>query len=334
MKFGIDFDDVLAPFVEVAISLCNKDKGTFYSKEDIASWGFDGSQAIRDVSPYYSREEVLLLQRVSDKAKKFMAKLMTKGDVYIITAVKPEFMSLRAEQIKDAFPDIEDSHIIMGSAKNLVKFDVVLDDAPHNILKSCADYPVVFRQPWNAKLSGVLAVNSYDDFLTLIDQIKESMVEEKKVPTEPSIVCLVGPSGSNKNALANELCEGNFDKAVNDNVFSRDAIVRTVYAGKEYSLAKNLIEDSLYLGRNVIVPVDMCGAMALKRLFPNTILIFCKRSRENMIADILDRNISNEEKKIRLLSMEAEIRNKKLCEFVVDTENISAAADKIKKLFQ
>lgn len=66
-------------------------------------------------------------------------------------------MSLRAKQILTAFPDFPEQNIIMGFQKSLVHFDVTLDDGPHNILKSCAKYPVLMRRPWNESLSGILS---------------------------------------------------------------------------------------------------------------------------------------------------------------------------------
>lgn len=35
IKIGIDFDDVLAGFVNIACELCNKERGTAYTKEDV-----------------------------------------------------------------------------------------------------------------------------------------------------------------------------------------------------------------------------------------------------------------------------------------------------------
>ena len=112
-------------------------------------------------------------------------------------------MSLRAEQILTAFPDFPEQNIIMGFQKSLVRFDVTLDDGPHNILKSCAKYPVLMRRPWNDSLSGILSVNHYGEFLQLIDQIKESMLLDKKPVSFPSVIALVGPSGSGKTTLCN-----------------------------------------------------------------------------------------------------------------------------------
>lgn len=337
MKFGIDFDDVLCPFVRHAVALTNEKYKTSFEETDINGWGLDGSDAIRKVSEFYSDEQTFLRQSVGPQAKFFMKELCKKGEVYIITAVPPQFMSLRAKQIKEAFPDFPERNIIMGSAKDLVKFDVTLDDAPHNILKSCADYPVLFRKPWNRELSGVLSVNNYAEFLIMIDQIKTCAIEDRKTPTEPSVIALVGPTGSNKNALADELENIFFAKrcrTLNNTSLDPDDIpvTSTEYAGNHYQVFRGQVEGILSEGQNAVLPVDMCGAMALKRLYPTT-LIFCKRSRENMIEDILERNIPNHEKKIRLLSMENELKNRKLCDFTIDTENIKSAAVKVVELF-
>lgn len=290
IKIGVDFDDVLAGFVNIACELCNKERGTAYTKEDITAWGYDTCPAAKDVSSYYNDDRVYEMQQVQANTKMFMRMLRQKADVYIMTAVPPERMSYRASQIKEAFPDFPDDHILMGAAKNLVKFDIMLDDAPHNILKSCAEFPVVFRQPWNRDLSGILSVNNYEEFLVLVDQIKNSHVDTFTKFEQPSIIALVGPSGSNKKLLAKMLAAKTNSAIVKsgDTDGSDEQIVSTYYAGRKYGLSKAEIDENLGNDRNVIVAVDMCGAMALKRSYPVT-LVFCKAHRENMILDILSR---------------------------------------------
>lgn len=334
--------DVLAPFTKFAVKLANEKYGTDICTQDIRSWGTSGDEKIQKTAEFYNDERIFAMQEVSAEAKDFFRQLQKKGDVYIITAVNPKYMSIRARQIKEAFPDFPDENIIMGSAKNLVKFDVTLDDAPHNILKSCADYPVLFRQPWNQSLSGVLSVNTYRDFLVLVDQIKASMTEDRKVPQTPSVIALVGPTGSNKNTLAAELnrqgiavhCPSWSEKEDRNHtrISMGELVTQTVYAGNTYKMYDGAIRKCLQEGKNAVAVVDMCGAMALKKFFP-TVLVFCKRSREDMIGSILQRNIPNEEKKIRILSMENEIKHRKLCDFAVCTDDVAKAAGKIKELF-
>lgn len=348
LTYGIDFDDVLAPFVPVACELANEEHPGLNAKpSDIKNWGYSGNEKIEIVSKYYGDERVLLRQQVSDEAKAFITKLMKKGHVYIITAVSPKFMGIRAAQIKEAFPDFPESNIIMGSNKSLVQFDITLDDGPNNILKSVARFPVLFRQPWNQSLSGMLSVNNYDEFFQLIEQIKSSLVEDKRIPTIPSVIALVGPSGSNKGELADILEQNRFAKRIysyttnlasghryisEDDFDSAGFIAKTVYAGIKYGMDKSDIEKHLQVNENVTILTDICGAVALKRLYP-TLIIFCRRSREHMIESILEKEKSNTEKKWRLLSMENELKNENLCDYVVRTEHVDAAAKEIMLLF-
>lgn len=349
LTYGIDFDDVLAPFVPVACELANEEyPGLNARPSDIRNWGYSGNEKIEIVSKYYSDERVLLRQQVSEDAKAFINKLMKKGHVYIITAVAPKFMGIRAAQIKEAFPDFPEGNIIMGSNKSLVQFDITLDDGPNNILKSVARFPVLFRQPWNQSLSGMLSVNNYEEFFQLIEQIKSSLVEDKKIPTIPSVIALVGPSGSNKGELSVALEQNRFAKRIfsyttnlaaghryisQEDFDSASFIAKTVYAGVKYGMDKTDIERHLSVNENVTILTDICGAVALKRLYP-TLIIFCRRSREDMIEAILEKEKSNTEKKWRLLSMENELKNEMLCDYVVRTDNVDAAAEEIMLLFE
>lgn len=348
LTYGIDFDDVLAPFVPIACELANEEHPGLDAKpSDIRNWGYSGNEKIEIVSKYYGDERVLLRQYVSEEAKVFIKKLMKKGHVYIITAVAPRFMGIRAAQIKEAFPDFPESNIIMGSNKSLVQFDITLDDGPNNILKSVARFPVLFRQPWNQALSGMLSVNNYEEFFQLIEQIKSSLVEDIKIPTIPSVIALVGPSGSNKRDLAAALEEKSFAKRIYSYTTSLTSkhryiseedfdnagfIAKTVYAGVKYGMDSTDIEKHMNLQENVSILTDICGAVALKRLYP-TLIIFCRRSRENMIESILEKEKSNDEKKWRLLSMENELKNETLCDYVVRTDDVNAAAKEIMMLY-
>ena len=66
-------------------------------------------------------------------------------------------MSARAERLIKDFPEIPAENIIMGTRKDVISLDIMLDDGAHNILNSRAAYPVLFRKPWNEGLSGLLS---------------------------------------------------------------------------------------------------------------------------------------------------------------------------------
>ena len=48
-----------------------------------------------------------------------------------------------------------------------------------------------------------------------------------------------------------------------------------------------------------MIPVDMCGAIAMKRSFP-THIIYVARDKEKLIADIIDSDYDTEEKTLRI----------------------------------
>ena len=80
--------------------------------EDINSWENVGKASV--IKQYYQDERIYRMQTLTDEARNFIHELQKKGKVYIITAIAPQFMSLRAKQILTAFPDFPEQNIIMG----------------------------------------------------------------------------------------------------------------------------------------------------------------------------------------------------------------------------
>lgn len=337
LTFGIDWDDVIAPLNDRAIEMANEEYGFEMplTLEDIDSWENTGRASV--IKKYYDDPRLYDRQYVPEESKEFIRKLMTKGNVYIVTAVYPRFMSRRIEQIREAFPDFPEENIIMGFQKSMVHVDITLDDGPKNILKSNARFPVLMRKPWNRELTGLLAVNNFEEFFQLLEQIKSSMIEERVEIRPPAVVALVGPSGSNKNRITKELCAaGPFivpraytTKPVSDGIHSqiseeefirdrKEFIETTRYAGYAYGTKWEDITSLMKQDKYIIMPMDLSGAIAMKRHYP-TVIIFCKCSREKMIAGILEKDMNNREKMLRLLALENELKNADLCDYVVNT---------------
>ena len=56
-------------------------------------------------------------------------------------------------------------------------------------------------------MTGMLSVNNMTEFVLLVEQIiSASLYKEKKIRI-PSVLALVGPSGSGKNDIVQELCQ-------------------------------------------------------------------------------------------------------------------------------
>jgi guanylate kinase len=205
LSTAIDIDDLLMECTSYAIKLANEKHKfdppmTIYEK---SRWGKLGAR-IDSIYPYFNDPEFYRTQPVYEGAKEFVRKLSQMTEVYVCTAVPPEFMGIRAQRILEEFPEISEDHIYMGARKDNIHTDILFDDAMHNILTSSAKYPVLMRRPWNQEATGMLAVNTYDEFLKIVEIIAESYSAKPRddAPKDSEIVVLVGPSSCGKSKLA------------------------------------------------------------------------------------------------------------------------------------
>lgn len=343
LKIGLDWDDVVAPFNSIAIDMANKKYGLDLKLEDIDSWENTGKASV--IKEFYSSTELYKRQKPKKETIKLINELMNIADVYFITAVGIDFMTLRAKQILDAFPNLSPDKILIGAAKNLVHFDIVLDDAVHNILESPADYPVLMRKPWNKDMTGLLAVNNIEEFVSLVEQIISN--EEPNI-NSPAVIALVGPSGSGKNNITTTLINSNkdlFERPINystnpystyhtyltDNQFLENSFFeKTKYAGYSYGIKKQDIKDILVKNKYAVIPVDMCGAITLKTHF-RTIIVYVNVDKEKSIRSIISSDNLDDEKVLRILSLNAERKNRLICDFCIDN-NDNKGAERIIKL--
>jgi guanylate kinase len=266
-------------------------------------------------------------------------------------------MTIRFQRILEEFPEIPQDHILIGSRKDKIDVDILFDDGMHNVANSTAAYPILMRRPWNHEATGMLAVNTYDEFLKLVEVIADSYSPRLKSHIEdaPGIVVLVGPSGSGKTDIAKQILKKSrkFEKLIS---YTTDATVgmegddwyhyisldafrqmrdggeifeSTMYAGHNYGSKKEDIENILTRGHHVLTVMDICGAMALKTHFPNVITIYTKRDKKDLLTAIVERDMPTEDKVNRLLAIEGEKQNADICDYVVKVDSYEQAAREI-----
>lgn len=350
---GLDWDDVIAPFNSIACEMLNEEMAEagrseeeFVTIHDMESWSNTGKAA--GIKRFYHDQRLYERQteRVTSAVKAAVRELMKIADVYIITAPFQQFMSYRAQQIMDVFPEIGFDHIIIGSAKNMVHFDFSLDDNINNVLSSPAEYPVLFRKPWNREMTGLLSVNSLEEFVCLVRAILEPTDIGHFLSGSGSfVIALVGPSGSGKNEVADMLCK---DAKVsrptgyttNPNDTRRTCITeeefrqknfmeKTRYAGYAYGIEESEVKNLLGCGKYPVIPIDICGAIGMKHHFP-TLAIYLKCSKCIQVRDIItDSVLTDDEKALRILSLEAERKNGMICDMTISADT---AYLKIKEL--
>jgi len=353
LSVGLDVDDVLYDCNAYALAKLNEMHGYDppLSVYDIKAWGQNGGpddERLRFFGdPAFAAEQPLL-----PGAAEFVRELSRVADVFFVTAVPPACMTARALRLAADFPYVPADHILIGAHKDLVELDILLDDGAHNIESTPATYPVLFRRPWNTHLSGLLSVNTYDDFLHLVKMVRHAFVAEKPDLREGGALCLVGPTGSRKNEIARALSaregfvkpvtattrprragEGKGDyRFISERQFIREAeagafLETTVYGGYRYGTTAEDLDDIINRQKAVaVIPIDVCGALSLKNRYrKRALLVFLHRGKAEVVYDIVSRDLEPAEKTGRILSLSAEYRNEELCDLTVEADDESAA---------
>lgn len=359
LSTALDVDDLLLECVPYAVRLANE-KYKFQPPltiHEVDRWGRTGTRA-DVIFEFMDNPDFISSQPPIKGAQEFVKKLSQMTEIFISTAVWPEYMSQRYQRILEVFPEIPRDHILIGSRKDKIDVDILFDDGLHNILNSTATYPILMRRPWNQEATGIMAVNNYDEFLKFVEIIANNYSAKHETLSADSngIVVLVGPSGSGKNDIARELLSqtDSFQKLISystnpslasdpdgwykyitEEEFRKLAdsgklCESTTYAHHFYGCRKEDVQEILSSGKNVLTVMDICGAMALKTLFSNVITIYVKRDRKGLITSILEKDCSTEDKANRLLSISVETRNAQVCDYTVKFESAEQAVKEIR----
>ncbi len=362
IRIGLDVDDTLYECNSYAVTILNQrhpDEEPM-KIEEIKSWSACGRHGEERLA-LYADPEFVRTQPITPGAQEFVKKLAEIADVFFVTAVPAGCMSARALRLVQDFPEIPPRNIIMGTRKDIIALDIMLDDGSHNISSSRAAYPVLFRKPWNTDLSGLLSVNSYDDFLHFCEMVRDSFAENFPSLGNGGVLCLVGPSGSSKTEIASGLTElGGFEKPLTSTTrprrntegeeayrfISEEQFVRemkagryietTVYSGYHFGTSKQDIDPIVDRGNIAVIPIDICGAITLKNLYRDrAMLVFTRRDRSAAIKSIIGRDIDIEDKTRRIMSLDFEYRNSEVCDVEINVgDDIKAAINQILELIR
>lgn len=355
-KFTVafDVDDCLAVCMQAAMDRWNAETGSNLSPYDVTGWAGNDSGWTK----YFSDEDFVLNQPVAPGAKTIVRELLRRGcDILVMTAVPLNVAHARFQWLQKHFPEIKPDNIIIGKRKDVCAVDILIDDAAHNILKSKARFPILMRKPWNKEVTGLMAANDFEDCLNLIDTImRQNGFCESVVPTD--VVCLIGPSGSGKHDIIKRLCDDgytvpriyttnpsvcqNYYKVVSQDVFEQEKEMRhyaetTSYAGFYYGIR---MEDMVHLmsqrritPQKIVIPIDVCGANALQRIYGDCVkTVYIKRDRNSLVYSILNKPISDAEKTLRIVALNAEERNESLCDYSVQFTTLDEVVENIKSI--
>lgn len=348
LRIGLDVDDVLYECNAYALSIVNShhpDEEPITINE-IKGWGEYGRRPKERIA-LFSDPEFVRNQPILPGAQKFVHELTKFADVFFVTAVPVSCMSVRGERLLKDFPEIPPQNIIIGTRKDVITLDILLDDGAHNISNSKAAYPVLLRRPWNMDMTGLLSVNSYGDFLQLCKMIRNSFNEKESDLTGGGVICLVGPSGSLKNEIAHALTKRPwYEKPLTTTTrprrenesedayrfISEDEFVKekdegkyiedTVYSRYHFGTSQDEIQPIIDRGHYAVIPIDVCGALSIRNTFKkHSLLVFVNRDKKDVVRDVVDREMDSDDKVRRIMALDFEYRNVEVCDVQINVEN-------------
>ena len=307
-------------------------------------------------------------------SKEMLTQVHERGhDIFFPTSTYSNAMTTRALYLFENIGFIHPRNYIMTGRKDVIKLDMLFDDCLANIQTSIADIPVLVNTPWNKDAKGFIRANSPEysayEYLKLIDlaeqglsrqeiyEIQNPFIKEKT----PSVIILVGGSGVGKTVVTQRILElsDSFERVItntsrqprpgermgidynfcSDEDFKKmiscnELLEYTSYAGHYYGTSKNSIDMILRKGKHAIIVMEIEGALALKKMYPNnSYSIFLTREKEDLIRSILERNVSDEEKVGRIARLEDDFVSQKQCDYHIVNKTIDGTSKKIIKMF-
>lgn len=343
LKIAVDFDDVLASCSEHAIDMHYRETGEMLDYSSINDWGYLGLPVDARMA-YFQKEEFYETQPAYREAADFLLDLMKMAEVFICTAVYPQFMGLRIQRILKLFPFFPQENILMGKRKDIIHADIMLDDAAHNLDSCSASYPVLLRRPWNRHVSGIASVRNYQEFLALVNTLSGNI---KPINKKPKIICILGPSGSGKNEFARELCSyqgfervKTYSNRITDRYIHQNEDVlekekrffeSSYYCGNIYASSNEAVQEALDRGNNVVLVMDVNGCMAMRAAFPGQVVIcYKKASRRDCVRNTLAKisaGVTMDQITDRICNIEYEEKHAVIADLVIEDNDCSEIGD-------
>jgi len=184
MVIGLDFDGTINNMLDTWVEWLNKKHGTDVKVSDITDWEL--AKAFPDLSKRELFEplntpEFWYYVTIKPGAVEIIEKLIQDGHkIYIVTSSHYRTLPAKLDNCLFAhLPFLKKEDIIITYDKSLIKCDILLDDAEHNLI-NFRGIKVLFNALYN-KNSTVqdFRVTSWEDFYELVNELKIVGMGEK-----------------------------------------------------------------------------------------------------------------------------------------------------------
>lgn len=174
----VDVDNVLEDLHTPWVAAVNKKYGTDVKPEDITSWNiekfFDGLSRNQVFSPLHTAELWESLEPL-EGSQKYLKMLIKDGHkVFLLTSAHPDTIPLKFKFLQKYFSFIPFRDVIISSHKQMVIGNVLIDDAPHNLVGG--DYEkILVSAPYNrnfdTKGNWMYRADNWEEIYSIIQEI-------------------------------------------------------------------------------------------------------------------------------------------------------------------
>lgn len=180
MKIGIDFDGVLNNMLETWVKWLNKNYDGYQVKpEEITEWTLSTHYPELTEAELFAPlgcAEFWAEVPIRYEAPEVVERLLAEGhELYIITSSYYTTLRCKLEKcLFTHFPYLTEQNIIVTYDKSLIRVDLLIDDAEHN-LKNFFGIRVIFDTPYNKTCSCAdYRVASWKEFYVLVSELSAS----------------------------------------------------------------------------------------------------------------------------------------------------------------
>lgn len=176
----VDMDDTVEHLLPAWVDRLNAEHSLDKKIEDMTEWDMTKN--------FPELEEELIFAPLMERgfwknvkpipgAPLYIGMLIQDGhDVYIVTASQPATVEMKlTEVLFKYFPTIDYKHVIVASNKQMIRGDVIIDDAPFNLV-GAVGYKILMDTPVNQSFecnqeNGIVRVSSWQQIYELISDI-------------------------------------------------------------------------------------------------------------------------------------------------------------------
>lgn len=174
----VDVDNVLEDLNTAWVNAVNLKYGTSVRPNDIVEWEiqkfFPTLTRSQVYSPLHTKELWEGLEPLRD-SQKYLERLINDGHkVVVVTSCHPDTIAYKYRFLSKYFPFISFTNVITASQKQLIRGDVLIDDAPHNLkdgLYKGILMSAYHNADFDAEANGFIRVKDWKAIYQVISQI-------------------------------------------------------------------------------------------------------------------------------------------------------------------